>query len=228
MREDLKAEAGFVWDMFSTGISMAMMSAIFSIGSVILQSSINALGNVYIAAQVGGRRLVELFSMTREALGASMATYASQNYGAGFRKRIAKGAKIACLIYLIWWFVALLFAVFLAPSAVHLITGSSDPLVISNAVLYIRISIPMFPPMGFLVVMRNTLLGIRHRLTPLLCSIIELIGKVFFSIWIVPAFGYAAVCVCEPVTWVICFIFITVALFQARNDFKDREKENYI
>ena len=48
-------------EMFWTGLSMALMSAIYNLGSVILQSSINALGSVYIAAQVGGRKLAELF-----------------------------------------------------------------------------------------------------------------------------------------------------------------------
>lgn len=52
-REDLHVSSGFVMEMFVTGMSMALMNAVFSIGSVILQSSINALGNVYIAAQVG-------------------------------------------------------------------------------------------------------------------------------------------------------------------------------
>lgn len=47
--------------MFWTGLSMALMSTVYNVGSVILQSSINALGNIYITAQVGGRRLAELF-----------------------------------------------------------------------------------------------------------------------------------------------------------------------
>lgn len=41
--------------MFWTGLSMALMSTVYNVGSVILQSSINALGNIYITAQVGGK-----------------------------------------------------------------------------------------------------------------------------------------------------------------------------
>ena len=41
--------------MLGAGISMALMSAIYNIGSVVLQGSINALGNLYITARVGGR-----------------------------------------------------------------------------------------------------------------------------------------------------------------------------
>lgn len=60
-RKDWKVPGKFVTEMFWTGLSMALMSAIYNLGSVILQSSINALGSVYIAAQVGGRKLAEFF-----------------------------------------------------------------------------------------------------------------------------------------------------------------------
>ncbi|MFR3322320.1 MAG: hypothetical protein ACLTSZ_15900 [Lachnospiraceae bacterium] len=55
---------------------MAMMSTLYNLGSVIMQGSINALGTVYIAAQVGGRRLAELFYVPGLALGTGTATYA--------------------------------------------------------------------------------------------------------------------------------------------------------
>ena len=60
-KNEFKVKKNFVIEMFFSGLSMGMMNAIYCIGSVILQSSINALGSVYIAAQVGGRRLAELF-----------------------------------------------------------------------------------------------------------------------------------------------------------------------
>lgn len=220
-RKDLHVEISFIWDMLATGMSMALMNAVFSIGSVILQSSINALGNVYIAAQVGGRRLAELFMMPGTALSSSTATFSSQNYGAGKKSRIAGGVKVGFGMYLVWWLVAMAFSFFVAPYAIRLLTGSSNPTVIENGLLYVRISTVMFPPMSFLVIMRSALQGARHQISPVLCSVLELIGKIIFAVWIVPVKGYLAVCVCEPVTWVICFIFISIAAFIARDDFRD-------
>lgn len=213
-------------EVFFTGLSMAMMSTIYSIGSVVLQSSINALGSVYIAAQVGGRRLVELFMMPGTALSASSATYASQNFGAGKRSRISDGVKVAYVLYLIWWLFAMAFAIFLAPQAVRLITGSTSEEVVKSAVLYIRISIPLFPPMGYLIIMRNVLQGMCHRIAPLFCSSLELIGKIIFGCFLVPVLGYPAVCACEPVTWIICFAFIVGAALLWRGEFHDAEKES--
>ena len=222
-KEDWKVPGKFVTEMFWTGLSMALMSAIYNLGSVILQSSINALGSVYIAAQVGGRKLAEFFYIPGIALGTSAATFSSQNFGAGKRSRIAKGAKSGMFMYFCWWLVALAFVIFLAPTAVKFITGSSNPEVIQNGALYLRISIPMIPPMAILVILRNILQGMRRPGMPLFCSCLELIGKTVFALCLVPAFGYVAVCVCEPVTWVICCAVIAVAVFNIRGEFADPE-----
>ena len=222
-RQECRTESGFVLQMFWSGLSMGLMSAIYNIGSVVLQSSINALGSVYIAAQVGGRRLAELFYTPGLALGTSTAIYSSQNHGAGQGKRICRGMFTAIFLYGIWWLVALTFTFTLAPAAVRLLTGSTNPEVISNGLLYLQISIPMVPPMAVLVIIRNALQGMQHLTAPLVCSTLELIGKVIFAIWIVPVYGYIAVCACEPVTWVICCVFIVVAVMVYRKEFKTGE-----
>lgn len=223
-RNALRVPCGFVPDMFFTGLSMALMSAIYSIGSVILQGSINALGNVYIAAQVGGRRLAELFYMPGVALGASVATYSSQNFGANRRCRIVQGQWVALAIYGVWWLFALAFTFTAAPAAIRLITGSTNPDVLENALLYLHVSIPMVPPMAVVVIVRNALQGMKHTVAPLICSTMELVCKAFFSFKLVPMLGYPAVCACEPVAWVICMVFILAAAYAFRNDFNDTQE----
>ena len=213
-KRELKVNTQFVFRMLSTGMSMALMSAIYNIGSVALQSSINALGSTYISAQVGGRRLAELFYTPGLALGTSVATFTSQNHGAGEKKRIISGMWAGNLLYALWWGIALLLTFTVAPAAVRLITGSSNPEVISSAVTYLQISISMLPPMIVLVIVRNVLQGIEKAAMPLICSMLELIIKVIFSIWIVPAKGYIAVCICEPITWVLCAVLIVIAAWK--------------
>lgn len=217
----LETGAAFAFDVFFNGLSMALMNAVYNIGSVILQSSINALGNTYIAAQVGGRRLAEMFMLPGDSLGASMATYSSQNFGADKRKRIGDGARIACVLYLLWWLAALLFTFTIAPAVIRLITGSQDPEVLSNAQMYLQICVPIFPPMGILVIIRNCLQGMHHRYVPLFCSLLELIGKILFALFLVPSIGYRAVCFCEPTTWIICCTVICIFTFTIRKEFRD-------
>ena len=106
-------------------------------------------------------------------------------------------------------------------AAVRGVTGSDDEIIIANALLYLKISVPIIPPMAVLVILRNMLQGIQHTIEPLLASALELIGKVIFAVWLVPVWGYRAVCFCEPTTWVICFVFILFAAWHCRGDLRD-------
>lgn len=210
-----------VMNMFWAGMSMGLMSAIYNLGSVALQSSINALGSVYITAQTAARRMAEMYFIPGGALGISVATFSSQNLGAGRRSRIWQSVRAALKIYFVWWLFVLAFTFLLGEPVLRLITGSSDARIISNAMLYLKISVPIIPPMAVLVILRNMLQGIRHTVEPLLASALELIGKVIFAVWLVPVWGYRAVCFCEPTTWVICFVFILLAVWRCRSDLQD-------
>lgn len=210
-----------VMNMFWAGMSMGLMSAIYNLGSVALQSSINALGSVYITAQTAARRMAEMYFIPGGALGIGVATFSSQNLGAGRRSRIWQSVRAALKIYFVWWLFVLAFTFLLGEPVLRLITGSSDARIISNAMLYLKISVPIIPPMAVLVILRNMLQGIRHTVEPLLASALELIGKVIFAVWLVPLWGYRAVCFCEPTTWIICFVFILLAVWRCRSDLQD-------
>lgn len=216
-----KSACRAVMNMFWAGMSMGLMSAIYNLGSVALQSSINALGSVYITAQTAARRMAEMYFIPGGALGIGVATFSSQNLGAGRRSRIGQSVRAALKIYFIWWLFVLAFTFLLGEPVLRLITGSSDARIIPNAMLYLKISVPIIPPMAVLVILRNMLQGIRHTVEPLLASALELIGKVIFAVWLVPVWGYRAVCFCEPTTWIICFVFILLAVWRCRSDLQD-------
>lgn len=122
-----------VMNMFWAGMSMGLMSAIYNLGSVALQSSINALGSVYITAQTAARRMAEMYFIPGGALGISVATFSSQNLGAGRRSRIGQSVRAALKIYFVWWLFVLAFTFLLGEPVLRLITGSSDARIISNA-----------------------------------------------------------------------------------------------
>lgn len=202
-----------VTSMFWAGLSMGLMSAIYNLGSV------------YITAQTAARRLAELYFIPGGALGIGVATFSSQNLGAGRRSRIWQSVKAALAIYFVWWVFVMAFTFLLGGAAIRGITGSTDEVIISNALLYLKISAPIIPPMAVLVILRNMLQGIRHTVEPLLASGLELVGKVIFAVWLVPIRGYRAVCFCEPTTWIVCFVFILLAVWRCRGDLRDADAE---
>ena len=114
----------------------------------------------------------------------------------------------------------MVFVTFFVEDAVRLVTGSSNADVIYNTALYLRISFPLIPTMAVIIILRNMLQGMIHLMMPLVCSSLELIGMVIFAIWVVPAYGYFAVCLCEPVTWVVCCIFVLICAFLCRKELR--------
>lgn len=207
-----------------------------AIATVLAQGISAVLGVVYILRgypelrftprQLGAatRRLAELYFIPGGALGIGVATFSSQNLGAGRRSRIWQSVKAALAIYFVWWVFVMAFTFLLGGAAIRGITGTTDEVIISNALLYLKISAPVIPPMAVLVILRNMLQGIRHTVEPLLASGLELVGKVIFAVWLVPVRGYRAVCFCEPTTWVVCFVFILLAVWRCRGDLRDAEK----
>lgn len=217
--ENWKPDWKLTLEMFTTGLSMGLMLSIFQIGSVILQGAINGLGEAYITAQIGGRKLLELAMQPFLSLSQASGTYVSQNHGAGEKQRIGQGIKVITLAAFVWSTIALLFLWLPAPLWMRLLTGSTDPVVIASGSNYLRIGLPLFYPLAVLLVFRNALQGMGHRIAPVLGSIIELAGKAVFAVWIVPSIGYIGVCLCEPVLWVICMVFMAAFTWHCREEF---------
>lgn len=189
------------FDLLGQGLSMGLMFSIVSIGTVILQSSINSFGVLIIGAQTTARRLMALSIMPLTATAASMTTFVSQNLGAKQPDRIRDGVKVACRIAATWGILATLLLYLTAPTLIRLVSGSTEPQLLENAALYLKIATPFYPILGCLFIFRNTLQGLGQKLTPLISSVIELIGKITFVLLIIPHLGYIGVMLCEPLIW---------------------------
>ena len=192
--------------LLSQGLAMGLMSSIVSLGSVMLQSSINALGPVIISAQTSARRIFSFSTLPFAAIAAAMTTFTSQNLGAEKPHRIAKGFRQASLVAIGWALFAFVFLFFVSPWLNQLISGSSEPALLDNAALYNRIGSAFYIPLALLLILRNSLQGLGQKSAPLLSSFIELAGKVLFVIFIIPHTGYLGVILCEPILWVLMAI----------------------
>ena len=208
-------------EILQNGLPAGLQNSIISIGNVVVQSNINQFGAAAMAGCGAHSRIEGFGFLPVTCFTMALTTFVSQNLGAGRRSRIGQSVRAALKIYFVWWLFVLAFTFLLGEPVLRLITGSSDARIISNAMLYLKISVPIIPPMAVLVILRNMLQGIRHTVEPLLASALELIGKVIFAVWLVPVWGYRAVCFCEPTTWVICFVFILLAVWRCRSDLQD-------
>jgi len=192
--------------MMKTGISMALMSSLISIGSFVLQIAINGLGNSYIVAQSAARRITEILMSVFVAIGHTMATYCSQNLGADRWDRIHRGMNAGYRITCLWCIVVLIIVYTLAPVLIAMITGSSDQIMIRAATQYLRIDSILYVLVAIIFVQRNSMQGIGDTVTPLISSGIEMAGKIILAFTLVPALGYFGVILVEPIVWIVMII----------------------
>ena len=190
-------------DLFSQGLAMGLMFSVVSIGTVILQTSINALGPVIISAQTSARRIMMFALLPVGSMSATITTFTSQNFGARQYNRIVEGLRKGALVTIIWSVLICITLFFASPYLNELITGSNDEELIYQASLYLKISSAFYPFLAILLVLRNALQGLGQKMMPLVSSIIEMLGKILFVIFIIPSAGYLGVIFVEPILWVV-------------------------
>lgn len=201
-KQHFKWDKALYKDLLEQGLAMGMMGSIVSIGSVILQSSINTLGAVIISAQTAARRIMAFALLPMTSISASMTTFVSQNYGAKRLDRIVQGIRIGSWLGIAWGIFVCALLFFISPSLVSLIASSNDAYLIENGSLYLRISSAFYPILSLLLIYRNCLQGLGQKALPLVSSFIELFGKIAFVLFVIPWSAYLGVILCEPLIWV--------------------------
>lgn len=210
-RKDFRPDILLLKKLLPAGFSMGLMSCLVYFGTVTLQTAINSLGTNTIVAHAATRKLFSLLITPYVALATAMSTFTGQNYGAKRLDRVKSGLKGAMLISVFWALVCLLIAYTLAPMLIQAITGTSIQEVIDLGSLYQRVNIPFFLITASITLLRNMLQGLGDRLTPIVSSGIELVGKVVIALTLTPIIGYWAIILSEPIVWIIMVIPLIIS-----------------
>ncbi|MEN8076112.1 MATE family efflux transporter [Clostridioides difficile] len=211
-------------ELFGQGLSMGLMMAIVSTGTVILQSAINGFGYLTIAGHTAARKLNSFCIMPIVAIAHSVSTFVSQNKGADQGDRIRKSVYYSNFIAIVWGIIITVILFFVAPILVKFLSGSSENIVISNGAKYLKINAPFYGVLGVLFNLRYSLQGLGKKVVPLISSIIEFFGKILFVILIIPNMGYLGVILCEPIIW--CFMTIQLIYAFYKNPYIKKFKVN--
>lgn len=188
-------------DLTAQGLSMALMSALVSSGSVILQSAINKFDTMIIAGHISARKIFSLTDIPLITMGLASATFVSQNLGAGKKDRIRKGVFDSCALCVIWGVLCTIVIPLTSRFLIKAISGSENEELLDFGAKYISFIQPFYAVLGILLVMRNSLQGLGSKILPLVSSIIELVGKMLFTWLIIPILGTWGIIMCEPLIW---------------------------
>ncbi|MBO5105162.1 MAG: MATE family efflux transporter, partial [Ruminococcus sp.] len=101
-KSELKWDKSLFTDLAGTGMSMGLMLAIVSVGSVILQSAVNSFGTGIITAHTAARKIDDIFMLPLGTIAMASSTFVSQNYGAKKMDRVRKGIRYSIMISTVW------------------------------------------------------------------------------------------------------------------------------
>lgn len=219
-KEDFYVEKEILRKQTSMGISMGLMNSIVSIGSVILQSAVNSLGEVTIAAHTAARKVVEMFMQPLSSIAIADTTFVSQNLGANQYNRIKEGVRKSVWISFIWVFIVILLSFTCIDFFIGFLISTEQVEVISLATTYSRISSVFYFVLAILFIYRNSLQGLGNGRGPILSSCIEMIVKIVATFALIPFTGYLGVCFAEPIAWTLMGPFLAYFFYK---EFKQRE-----
>lgn len=206
-------------------VPMGLQFSITAIGSILLQSAVNSLGKVCVAAVTAAGKMQNMVVAPMETLGITMATYAGQNLGAGKIPRITQGMHRAFAVGFIYAVTAAVAVWILSAPLCLLFVDAEETEVISQAVYFIGINAFFYPVLSVLFITRNMLQGVGFSFLPMMAGASELVARAVVSLGLVPVFGFDAACFASPVAWSAATVLLVIVYNVKMHGMKKRFAE---
>lgn len=192
--------------LLTMGIPMALQFSITAIGTMIVQSALNLLGSVYIASYAATMKIQNITMQVYTALGASIATYVGQNYGAGKIERIKRGVNSSLLITAAYGAAVMALAYFVLPHTVRIFAEDPTGELQEIAKQIFHISLWFYIPLGTIFIYRNALQGLGNGLVPMLGGVFELLARGLVILLLFKPLQFTGICLSDPGAWVSALI----------------------
>lgn len=187
--------------IISVSVPMGLQYAVVAIGAVIMQSSINALGEIEVAAYSAGVKIKGLLLCPINALGSALSTFVAQNFGAHNIERIKKGVCDTVIAGLIYAVVVAVTSVFFAKPAALLFMDAENIEVIEQTELFIRMIAVFMVELAVLFPVRYAVQGMGFGRYSIFSGAAEMLARLLMALFVVPLYGFMAVCVSEGLTF---------------------------
>ena len=211
-QEEWQVDKECIINLCNMGIPMGLQYSITAIGSVILQTSVNTLGSMAVAAVTAANKVGMFFCCPLDAMGSTMSTYAGQNLGAGELKRVIKGVLSCCILGLVYSALAFLVLFFFGRNISLLFLDANETGLLDNVRLYLLVGSSFYFPLALVNILRFTIQGLGFSKLAVVAGVCEMVARAAVGTFIVPAFGFLGACFASPVAWICADFFLIPAL----------------
>ena len=212
-KEEWKMDIHLMGILCSMGVPMGLQYSITAIGSVILQTAVNTLGSVAVAATTAGSKVSIFFCCPYDALGSTMATYGGQNVGAKRLDRIGKGLLSCSILGIVYSIAAFVILYFFGDKFALMFLDAGETEILQNARMMLVINSAFFIPLTFVNVIRFLIQGMGFSTFAILAGVFEMVARTLAGVFLVPKFGYIGACFASPLAWIFADLFLFPAYF---------------
>ena len=106
-KDDLHLSGEILWKCIRLGVPLSLQFSLIAISCMALQRVVNNFGPVAVAAFTATSRVEQVIHQPYQTLGAALATFSGQNYGAKKKARVLDGYKKSMLMMAIFSFTML-------------------------------------------------------------------------------------------------------------------------
>lgn len=198
------------------GLPMGLQFSITGIGSMVMQSSNNALGSIYIAGYTAGDRVEQFVMCPYVALSSSVATYVGQNFGAGKPDRIRSGVRSAALLGLLYGLIFGSLMALTGHTTASLFLSANQANsgrilgIASRFLTYVGFMFFMVTPVN---VFRPALQGMGYPGRAVGSGVIEMIARTVFALTMVPRLGFTAICLTHQTAWLTAGAYVILVYY---------------
>ena len=214
---DWQADKSHFLILLNMGVPMGLQYSITAIGSVILQTAINGLGEDAVTAVTTASKVSMFFCIPFDALGSTMATYGGQNVGAKKLDHLTMGLRAAVKIGSIYSILAFVILAFFGRNFAMIFLDASEVTCLDNAHLFLIYNSLFYIPLALVNIVRFLIQGMGYSMFAVLAGVMEMIGRALVAVLLVPHLGFTAICLASPVAWILADAFLIPAFITVRN-----------
>lgn len=228
-----RKEGKWSWEtvgkMFGLGVPMALQFSITAIGLMIVQSSLNTLGETYIASHAASTKVQSVLIQFFVALGAACATFIGQNYGAKEFARVKQGVRESLYIAVVMCVVIMPVAYFICPNLVLLFVEDPTGEMVAISKQMFHICLGFYPFLVLIFIYRNVIQGLGNGVVTMIGGILELIMRAGVILFLFEPLQYVGICLSDPIAWIISVVFLVPYYYWfAHKKFKEMEADTLL
>lgn len=206
------------------GMPMAFFQSLLSISFLVVQSALNSLGALEVAAYTAAYKMDSLMMHVLSAFGTSISTFTAQNYGKKAFERTRIGAKQTLKITLSLSIIVAVLAYFYSEQFMLLFVDGQEHEVIALGKQYISFTSRCYWILGINFIVRFVLTGVGQASVSLGVGILEILVRCFSTVFLIYPQGFQGMIYSNPLCWltstfliVCCYPYLITKTFKKNN-----------